>query len=279
MEYYKQRNNLFTDEFEIGLNDLREYFYQTYKFYFDKEYFKAAELGIWSYIGDKKDVLIKSPTLKPSPEIFFMNHIEKNDVYPIDYNYKKYSEGTLFTVIEILYDHIGHYDYGMKRLDKNIPRKNFSEDINNILKFYNTGYYLEPENGFIMEMPNIAVKKQLKKDVSGIFSDDTLEKYKTAQKMYYRFNSHDEEKRKAINILADILEPTRENLKEILNNEFDISKKKHDKLIFETVNKFNVRHNDKSQIKNYSKDIWFDWMFQYFSSVIIAYYKLNKKYS
>lgn len=87
-------------------------------------------------------------------------------------------------------------------------------------------------------------------------------------------------KKKAINILADILEPLRENLKELLNNEYEVNKNSHDKLIFEVVNQFNIRHNNQKQITGYSREIWYDWMMQYYTSVIITYYRLieNKGY-
>ena len=56
------------------------------------------------------------------------------------------------------------------------------------------------------------------------------------------------EKRKAINLLADILEPLRNELKNILNEEWEFNKNLHDNLIFEIVNNFNIRHN--KEVKN-----------------------------
>lgn len=84
-------------------------------------------------------------------------------------------------------------------------------------------------------------------------------------------------KKKAITILTDILEKVREELKTSLNQEFNINKNEHDKLIFEIVNKFNIRHNDDKQCRNYSQDIWYDWMMQYYTSTIITYYKLLER--
>lgn len=61
----------------------------------------------------------------------------------------------------------------------------------------------------------------------------------------------------------------------VTNN--SINKNEHDRLIFNIVNSFNIRHNRADQKNDYSKEIWYDWMMQYYTSVIIAYYKLKKE--
>jgi hypothetical protein len=123
---------------------------------------------------------------------------------------------------------------------------------------YSGGYYIEPINGFIMRLPNESLKQQL--SYKGRDMPHTIfEQLSTAAIMYYHFDSNIETKKKAINILADILE-----------NE-------HDKLIFGIVNGFNIRHNRADQKSDYSKEIWYDWMMQYYTSVIIAFYKLKAK--
>ncbi|GIO28274.1 hypothetical protein J43TS3_28850 [Ornithinibacillus bavariensis] len=95
--------------------------------------------------------------------------------------------------------------------------------------------------------------------------------------MFYRFNANEESKKKAINILSDILEPLREELKDLLNNEYEVNKNSHDKLIFEVVNQFIIRHNNQKQRTEYSREIWYDWMMQYYTSVITTYYRLKEK--
>lgn len=105
------------------------------------------------------------------------------------------------------------------------------------------------------------------------------EQLATATEMYYRFDANQEQKKKAINILADILENEREEVKELLNAEYEIPKNDHDKLIFGIVNGFNIRHNRADQKSDYSKEIWYDWMMQYYTSVIITFYKLKNKHT
>lgn len=264
------------DDFSIDLAQLNKHFAQIYRYFENKEYFDCAKRGVWITRPFQSEEQIIPPTLVPSPELFFINHLHSNEVYPIWEHYEYYTEEIVFTVIEILYDHIAVYDYQKNGLNRVEPRKEFSEQINNILKLYKSGYYLEPTNGFISYTPNDSLKDLLQQDVTDILEDTVMQQLKTAVKMYYRFDSDIEMKKKSINILADILEPIREDLKSILNQEYDINKNDHDKLIFGIVNTFNIRHNKADQLRGYSQEIWYDWMMQYYTSVIITYYRLKK---
>lgn len=67
-------------------------------------------------------------------------------------------------------------------------------------------------------------------------------------------------------------------MQNLFNAEYQINKDDHNAAIFQIVNKFRIRHNDTNQKNNYAHDIWYDWMMQYYTSVIIAYYKLSKLY-
>jgi len=129
-----------------------------------------------------------------------------------------------------------------------------------------------------MEMPNKALQEQLSYDGAEL-PEDVLEQLKSASRMYYRFDTDMEAKKKPINILADILEKVRDNLKETLNQEYDVSKNEHDRLIFGIVNEYNIRHNKADQKTDYSREIGYDWMMQYYTSTIITYYKLKKVYA
>ena len=61
--------------------------------------------------------------------------------------------------------------------------------------------------------------------------------------------------------------------------EYEVPKNEHDKLIFSIVNGYNIRHNRAGQKSDYRKEIWYDWMMQYYTSVIIAFYKLKNKHN
>ena len=245
----------------------------------DKEYFEVATRGVWRqipYTQDSEQIL--PPSLLPSPEVYFATCLQDKEVWPIWQYLEEYDEQTLFSVIEILYDHIGVYNYETDQFENEAQKEEFAEQINNILRAYKEGYYLEPTNGFIMQIPNGALREQLEYDGSDL-PDSVYEQLATATEMYYRFDANLEQKKKAINILADILESEREEVKDTLNAEYEVPKNEHDKLIFGIVNGYNIRHNRADQKDDYSKEIWYDWMMQYYTSVIIAFYKLQNKHT
>ena len=210
--------------------------------------------------------------MSPSPEVYLAYHFRNSKLYPIEDHYKRLSREMIFGLIEVLHEHICYYDLEYDEFNKSEAQLEFRENINMFLRFFDKGYFIS-EKGYVLELPNDALVKLIQSDFSVFISDDIVLKIQTAIKMYFHFSSNKEEKRKAINILVDILEPLREDLKRILNEEWEINKTKHDKLIFDIVNEFNIRHF--KEVKNYSEDIWFEWMFHYYLSVINTYYRLK----
>ena len=85
-----------------------------------------------------------------------------------------------------------------------------------------------------------------------------------------------EAKKKPINILADILEKSKRRLEGNTESRIRCFKNEHDRLIFGIVNEYNIRHNKADQKTDYSREIWYDWMMQYYTSTIITYCKLKK---
>lgn len=276
MKYYAERNNLIDNDVSITFDDLKKYFFEIYLFFENRNCFKAAINGIWikeTKWSDEYQVI--APLFAPSTDVFFLNNLHSTMIYPFYQHYITYSEAELFTVIEILYDKIAIYNDQTQELETEEIKKEFATQINNILQFYDEGYFLEGNSGTIIKGADDSLKMMLTEDLNDVLNEDIMLKMRVAVKMYYRFDSDMEMKRKAINIMADILEPLRSDLKNILNNKFEINKNDHDKLIFEIVNGFNIRHNNSKQKTNYEHEIWYDWMMQYYSSVIITYFKLK----
>ncbi len=276
-QYYMERNGLLQERAKIDIKGLRAYWGEIYQYFKSKGYFQLAEFGV---CRGNAAIPLK---LSPSPTQYFLLHTGKTKIWPIEDNLLKYSEDEIFTLIEIYYDSIercewkenedGEWDW---ERDTITPKSEFCTYVNNILRFYGNGYCLEPSRGFIMLVPNEALQHQLNAIVPCI-TNEVFEQLSSATKDFYRFDATLERKKKAIATLADILEPLRNDLKDILNEECSIAKNDHDKLIFDIVNNFNVRHNNKKQYKEYSVGIWYDWMMQYYTSVIIAYYRLREK--
>lgn len=275
MKYYAERNSLIDNDVSITFDDLKEYFYKIYLFFENRGCFKAAINGIWIKPQWSDEYQVIAPLFGPSPDVFFLNHLHSTMIYPFYQYYMTYSEAELFTVIEILYDKIAIYNNETQELETEEIKKEFATQINNILQFYDEGYFLEGNSGTIIKGADDSLKMMLTENLNDVLNQDIMSQMRVAVKMYYRFDSDMEMKRKAINIMADILEPLRTDLKNILNDKFEINKNDHDKLIFEIVNGFNIRHNNSKQKTNYEREIWYDWMMQYYSSVIITYFKLK----
>ncbi len=88
------------------------------------------------------------PTFIPSAEIYFATVLQDSEVWPITTYMENYDENILFSVIEILFDHIAEYDYLTDKIKDDVKQE-FAEQINNIIRAYKDGYYLEPTNGHI----------------------------------------------------------------------------------------------------------------------------------
>lgn len=275
MKYYAERKGLIESDFNISFEELKECFKGIYRYFDNRNCFEVAKKGVWIKPEWADEYQVIPALLEPTPEIFFMNNLHSSSIYPIYEYYLFYSEVELFTVIEILYDKISIYDYKENALKKDEIKKEFAIQINNILQFYDEGYFLEPNSGTITKGADDSLKMMLTEDLKAILNEDIMSQMRTAVKLYYRFDSNLEMKRKAINIMADILEPLRTELKDILNESFDVNKNDHDKLIFEIVNGFNIRHNNIKQKTDYEHEVWYDWMMQYYSSVIITFFKLK----
>ena len=274
-QYYAERNGLFNNRLSLSLAELLDCFIQTYRYFYDKNCFELASNGIYEtneWTNEKTQIV--SPSMAPSPQVFFNVQMQSQQVWPIYEYIEYYDEATLFTVIEILYDHIAVYDWADNKIEKDEVKAEYAELVNNILRAYKDGFYLVPTSGFIMEQPNQALREQLAYEGDEVPEEIYL-KLKSASQNYYRFDADNESKKKAIASLADILENVRTEVKDLFNDEFNTPKNEHDKLIFEIVNGYNIRHNNPRQKTDYSKDVWYDWMMQYDTSTIIAFYKMK----
>ncbi|MCB2360292.1 hypothetical protein [Clostridium estertheticum] len=273
MDFYMKRNGLLKNDYKIkDIKKLKEYLLDIYLFYEKRGCFKFAYEGI---IDASSGKYRKLPSMKPTPEIYFLNHLGSEKMFPIDKYINRYSIEELFTVIEILYEHIAIIDYLVWETEQWEIQPEFKNTINNILKLYNDGYYLN-ESGHVLNLPNDAVLELINEDLPCDTPITVIDKVNSATKMFFHFSSTRDEKGKAICLLEDILEPLRKDLAKITHDEWDISVKVYDKLLFELVNKYGLRHNKPNEINDYSKDIWHEWMFHFYLATVFAYYKLKE---
>jgi len=259
MEYFAARNgHINLDGIKIDFKKMREFFLDVYMYFDRQKYFKKAFEGWYKH---------EPPLMSPSPSAFFFQHLPNRDIYPIEEYNHKFDEVTLFTVIEILHDYIRVPDDIFD--DVEAARKEFRDEINKYLRCYKDGYLLS-DKGYIINLPEDGMGKLISGDLPEKTDETTTDKVETAIKMFFRFDSNIELKRKAIAILADILEPYRKDL-------YAQTTEKHDKLIFDIVNNYGIRHNNLQQKEDYTKPVWYEWMFHYYLATVHAALRLNLK--
>lgn len=268
MQYYGVRNGKINlDDMKISFKRFREFFIATYFYFEGKGDFRLAFNG---YKGRPR-------LMKPSPEAFLFNHVGNKDVFPIEQYGHRLDKATIFTLIEILHEFIWPGDELEDKEFQEIFSSNintaqieFREQINKYLMHLDGGYELT-EKGYIIDLPDNGLSNLIKNDLPAHTSDTVTVQVETAIKMFFKYDSNLEEKRKSINILADILEPYRDDLKKFTTN-------KHDSMIFGIVNQYGIRHNDLKQIDDYEKPVWYEWMFHYYLSTVHAVLNLKEKH-
>jgi hypothetical protein len=265
MQYYGVRNGKINmQDLKIPLYKFRSFFLDTYTYFEDRGYFRLA------FVGYKN----KPRLMKPSPEAFLFHHIGNKKVFPIDEFAHNFDKVTLFTLIEILHQYIWKIeefdDFDYFGEDTNTAQEEFRNEINKFLIHLEDGYLLS-DNGYIINLPEDGLGNLISSDLPPQTSDTVTEQVETAIKMFFKYDSNLEEKRKSINILADILEPYREELKSYTTD-------KHDTMIFGIVNNYGIRHNNLKQKENYEKPVWYEWMFHYYLSTVHAVLKLKDEH-
>lgn len=257
-EFYSARNgHINLDEIKIPFNKFREFFIDTYTYFEEKGYFKLAFQGYHS-----------TPKLMaPSPEAFIFKHLGITDVFPISYEYMGNKVAT-FTLIEILHKYIRKIE-AFDMYEEEEAQQEFRDMINKYLVCLEEGYILT-EKGYIINLAEDGLRQIITQDLPEDTDDSTTAKVETAIKLFFKYDSTEEEKLSSIKLLCDILEPYRKNLEKVTTS-------KHDDLIFSIVNNYGIRHNDITQKTDYEKPIWYEWMFHYYLATIQATLKLNLK--
>lgn len=214
------------------------------------------------------------------PEVFFMERIQKKDLYPIHEKIESYSEDDLFDVIELLYDCCsaptkGYYHqysncgYHYEEFDADVGRKYFRETINNSLKYYETGYEISSD-GEILAFLEDGFSNLETTPLASSDAENITQRVESAIKKYKKYKSTLDDRRDAVRNLADVLELIRPEIKNHFNS-------KDESDLFQIINKFGIRHHDSRQQTNYDTNIWHSWMFYFFLSTIHAALKIIEK--
>jgi hypothetical protein len=111
-KYYAERNGLLEGRLQLSLAELLEHFRQTYSYFYNKGCLDIAFTGVYEENRwTNERIQIVAPSMAPSPEVYFNIHLQSKQVWPICEYIEYYDEVILFTIIEILYDHLARYNY------------------------------------------------------------------------------------------------------------------------------------------------------------------------
>ena len=212
-------------------------------------------------------------------EAYILLELKMVDIWPIQEKIEWYDEPTLFTIIEFLYDFVSepqtkiyhsldNHKWDTWDYDKEIGREKYRKKINEILKEYDKGYQLSLD-GEIIEITPEGFEELVKEIPQTDDPNNIDNRMKTSITKYFRYGSTIDEKKDAIRSLADVLE--------YLKKEGYVLLPKDDSDLFKIINRYDIRHHNRSQQSDYDVNIWYDWFFYNFLSSINVLLKLKEK--
>lgn len=273
----------------FGIEEIRDLFQTVFTSFERKGYFDEL-LGYMCYGYEIGPTFICGYKIEYNLDNYLLRKLRKKSLIPIREKVKFYTEDDLFDIIEFLYDHCSEpdsdnakecYECSEKHYyaewyfipdDKKIEKgqQEYREKINEILKLYESGYELSSE-GEVLILPDNSLRELMENPLPKIAESKNLnQKIEDATRKFRRSRSSMSERRDAIRDLADVFESIRPDLKKSLH-------KQDEQDLFNIVNNFDIRHNNKNQKTDYDKSIWYSWMFHYYLATIHAALRLIEK--
>jgi hypothetical protein len=267
MEYFSTRTGTkiikledFYNRFKSMLIDFegRDYFKEKLKLYRnsrDKNYVNTkskSNIGIKIYPFD-------SWSNKQQKEIYFFDTIE--------FLFRFVSKPGEFGYIS---DHTGCNTEDYLSYDEKKGKNEFRYEMNILLRAYGNGYELQ-NKGMILFRGDDTVNF-IKTEFPKYGNPNIDFEIDCAIKWWKNRNQSIEEKKQAILKLAGVLEYLKQDriLSTVLEN-------KDTRDLFNIANNFGLRHNNPDQKIDFDKDIWYDWIFQYYLNTCIGVLKIINK--
>ncbi|MGM0835424.1 MAG: hypothetical protein ACQEV7_04660 [Bacillota bacterium] len=259
-QYYSERNGLVKEKYRLSLSEMR--------YYFDKIYNEYEPLGCFHKLSEEAE------------HDYTLFSIERfNKVHVLPYNKVfKYQEDDIFDLIELLYEYI---DVPFRKMVFGAPLNNdalkidykndFRKKMNRVISKYDEGYYLTEEGEIrkgVTDGLDILVNTEITINENIVDDANNSNEVEKAKALFLHHKSSETDRRNALLILGRVIEVNRKELK----TEFMA---KDESELFELLNRYNVRHSDLSQKKDYPTEIYFDWMFYNLLSAIDAFYKIK----
>lgn len=270
-KYYTERMGLPKEPLRLeGLQLLIKIMFEEYN---GKYYFQGA-FGYYcvdeEYVPGKKGINLE-------------DHLKRTflgrEIYPIEKNYKSFSVGTCFDLIEYFFDNIGvptrqsYHSWdncGMHvySADYEEGKKELRKEINPYLNRYGKGFELMP-NGEIYKKSPDTLSPIITNPPNSGDEENIDDKVRRAISKFLHHSSNIDEKKESIRILADVLEFIRVDIKEYMF-------RTDENRLFEIANQFGVRHHNVEQKTDFDKNIWLEWIFYSYLNSINTIVKIKK---
>jgi hypothetical protein len=255
----------------LSLEDLYVKLQNLYLYFRDREYFK------W----------LANITNKTTPALIKYEAGIALDfrLFPItDWLEVDITEDHIFDAIEFLFDYVSApCDYGLitdetgfsysdfQNHDKIAGQLAFREKANMFLSDYKNGYELK-EEGIILALGQEGLQYILDAKILPYDEVNVDSKVRQAITKWRNRDLNLSEKKEAIREMADVFEWLKKT-----NKLKGILERKDESDLFEIANKFDIRHHDPKQNKNYDRNIWYAWIFHFYLATYHAVIRMLLK--
>jgi hypothetical protein len=208
------------------------------------------------------------------PEYLFIE-LGRDNLWPVGDFAGDWDDDTLFDMMEFWFDHVSTGDPEAGRhhtfddcgwhysgFTAEPARSRYRNQINKILARIEPGYELTDEGEIVRATPDGVTP--LLKTASRLVPGDQRAHVEAAVTKYRARSSTTTDRRDAVRDLADVLENLRSQVHSTMPS-------KDEALLFETANKFWIRHNKPGERRDYDHEAWWSWLFYvYLASIALV---------
>lgn len=229
-----------------------------------------ADLKKKGYFAEALDEHEQPPSILRRPRIEqaqaeFLRVLKVDDVYgqltggdagytsgsaPVSW---QFHSDVLWDSLEYLYQHVISEPQTDGTYSREAGQTAFRATVTRDLAHYRPPMELTP-TGHVVERAPDELQPLLNDPVPDEVPSPLRDPLRAAIDQYRRRGASVHDKRSALKHLADVLEP--------LRNEIDENLLPADEnALFQIANKFHIRHNSRTEQRNYDTAVWLDWMF------------------
>ena len=201
-----------------------------------------------------------------------MAETRKDYLWPIN-DQREYTQHDILDLIEFFVRHTSKPIVDSSLLHPSIKGYNKLEAfieirsrVNSVLPYFETGWELA-NHGEIRRLPPSGLEGLVDETLPDTTNQDVVSYVNAAIGRFLFRDATEDDRRAALKELADALEKLKPEAEKLLT-------RKDEKDLFETLNRFGVRHANLGQQTDYDKEIFYEWLFYYYLAAIRALTRL-----